>query len=285
MVHHRLLRDIKAAAGTLKQTIGVGERRDPEAGPSPILIYQMGKVGSSTVERSLKGIGRPVVHIHHLNPRTRAAVRRQHEEKGLPTPAHYRAADAVLRDLEQGRQLDVVTLVREPVSRNISAFFQNIRVFGHDPERLGPERVAELTEQFIERYAHHVPLRWFDDELREMLGIDVYARPFPRSRGHTTLESPRARVLILKSELPDPAKAEALATFLGLASPPPIRRANVGAEKGYREVYAAFLDAIRLPADYLDRMYHSRYARHFYDEQELRAFRQRWVRPAGDVPD
>ncbi|ARA94416.1 hypothetical protein AWN76_015485 [Rhodothermaceae bacterium RA] len=47
---------------------------------SPILVYQMGKVGSSTVTRTLAmlGLSEPVLHLHTLNPETlRRAVERQ----------------------------------------------------------------------------------------------------------------------------------------------------------------------------------------------------------------
>ena len=45
---------------------------------------------------------------------------------------------------------------------------------------------------------------------------------------------------------------------------------------GYAENYRRFIETLRPPKDYLDQMYDSRFARHFYSRDEIVSFRARW---------
>jgi len=55
--------------------------------------------------------------------------------------------------------------------------------------------------------------------------------------------------------------------------------ANVASEKVYAPLYKEMKGRIRLPESYLDAMYQSKYTRHFYSEEEIRRFRERWRTP------
>lgn len=72
----------------------------------------------------------------------------------------------------------------------------------------------------------------------------------------------------------------AIGEFLGLGSFV-LRSANVGDEKRHAAVYRQFKESIVLPQWYTDRMYDSRFARHFYSEQEIGGFRRKWSRMEG----
>jgi hypothetical protein len=51
---------------------------------------------------------------------------------------------------------------------------------------------------------------------------------------------------------------------------------NEAADKVYADVYRCFEKLLRMPRQYLDRMYSSRYSRHFYTPAELAEFRSHW---------
>jgi hypothetical protein len=53
---------------------------------------------------------------------------------------------------------------------------------------------------------------------------------------------------------------------------------NTGEGKQYGEIYRSFLHAVQLPKSYVNSMYSSRYARHFYTPEEIDAFRTRHMR-------
>jgi len=118
-------------------------------------------------------------------------------------------------------------------------------------------------------------LTWFDRELKSVFGVDVYAIPFDPAKGYEIYESEKARVLLVRLEDLRSRAPVAFGDFLGLGD---FRLAdtNVAEAKGYADVYRRFVASVRLPHDYIERMYDSRYARHFYSEDELDAFRLRW---------
>jgi hypothetical protein len=164
-----------------------------------------------------------------------------------------------------------VTIVRDPVSQAVSAFF-------HARGRSGeaaPADVAALAVELAESGFVRAPLRWFDREFAPALGIDVYAHPFDPVRGTTIVETPSVRVLVLRQESLAAAPG-ALAGFLGLDAPVPIPPRNAASDKPYAAEYEAFVRAAALPSDLLERVYSSRYARHFYAADEIAAARQRW---------
>ncbi len=186
----------------------------------------------------------------------------------------------------------VVSAVRDPVARNVSSFFQNLRLFfdfdWHQRSRgEGQARaVGELRELFQSSFLNEEwlrmgmdsdPLTWLDTELRPALGIDVFREPFPTGRGYRIYSGTRARLLLFRLEDMDRCAGPAVEEFLGVRGFTLLPR-NVASEKGYASLYRRFLDSLVLPDEYLDRMYGSRFSRHFYSEQELATFKNRWRR-------
>jgi hypothetical protein len=251
----------------------------------PILVYQMGKVGSTTVCRSLRAmhLRRDVHQVHLLNllDEVEASVRRT-----MPDPR------GTLREIERARalralvlrardvQFPVISLVRDPVQRNVSAFFQNVAEVVPDVyvrHRAGRVSIDELRTAFLERYDHGPPLTWFPTQMEPVFGIDVFATPFDPAAAWATYESPTARLLVVRLEDLPTQGAAAVRAFLDLDRFELVP-ANVGGTKAYADLYASFREQVRLPADYLDRMYESPLALHFYTGDERARFRRRWER-------
>ena len=66
----------------------------------------------------------------------------------------------------------------------------------------------------------------------------MFAAPFDHERGYVIFTTPTVRLLLLRCEHLEVAPA-ALAELLDADVPIAIPRVNVGAEKGYAELYAA----------------------------------------------
>ena len=228
----------------------------------PVLVYQMGKVGSLALRDSLVAAGVPLVlHAHNLRP-------------GVRDP-RYRWMRRVF--VEAKRPADIVTLVRDPIARGLSAFFE------HAGECDAALPVPELTARFLASPFADEALSWFDRQLEEVLGIDVYAQPFAAGAGAVSIAQGPYRLLVLKTEAPDPTKEAAVAAFLGLHAFH-LRAGNVTAGKRQGAAYLRFLAGVALPSDYVERTLGSRYARHFYTAQERAAFRERWQACPRSVP-
>lgn len=82
-------------------------------------------------------------------------------------------------------------------------------------------------------------------------------------------------LLVLKCEVEDRVKSAAIAEFLELDEFQMVR-SNVSDNKPYADQYAEFKRRIHVPPALLDRMYESKYARHFYTEEERASFRAQW---------
>jgi hypothetical protein len=269
-------------------------------GKRVVIVYQMGKVGSSSIFHALRhalGKGYLVYHTHFLNPENIAFWQRQ---AFVAFGGVARTPISVLASIMEARFLGrmlkarvlnrancrVISLVREPVSRNVSAFFQQHASWErnfHHRMRHAPANAsvsAELRQHFLHGYEHHdLPLTWFDTEMKEVLGVDVLASSFPHAAGYRTYEKGAARLLILRMEDLDRVAPRAMKEFLGLEGLA-TRHEYSATEKWYAGIYRGFVESRPLPLDYIDRMLASRYARCFYTQAELEALRKRWSRDA-----
>ena len=257
----------------------------------PILVYTMGKVGTTTMAQSLldayKAIGTQVMfrHAHFLN-KLDSIVQKALQE--MPNPIESLEEIALNRKLREEiednpeRHWNIVTLVRDPVARNVGILFQALSGFIPDwGERYanGKLGVRELQEWLINTsIINDIPNEWFDVQIKQIpaFGIDVYAEPFPKELGYKIyLSASRARLLLIRMENLNECAERAMYEFLGLENFT-LHNANIGEEKDYAELYRTF-KRTPLPLEYVRKIYDTKFARHFYTELELEAFIKRWT--------
>ena len=250
----------------------------------PIIVYQMGKVGSSSMYWSFDALrlNAPVYHLHYLNGMDemeawiRKTLRVNRRELKM-----VELARKLRREIERGTapRYHLVSLVRAPVPRNLSTYFHNVdSYFPNFVERIQARtlRVSELGDYFVNVFRETTPERWFDEQVREVFGIDVYATPFSRERGYQIYENDKARLLVLRLEDLNRVVAAAMREFLNIPDFVLVP-ANAGENKTYGGLYKEFLAQLRLPREYIKATDATRYARHFYNESELAASVARWV--------
>lgn len=263
----------------------------PSADKPPIIVYQMGKVGSKTIEHSLRhyyqsrGMNVDVYHAHFLNylEEMEANGRKQKISKhGLQ---HIYDMVTLRREIERdpNRRWRLISLVRDPVARNIASFFQALSVNQFIPGwkaryQKGDLKVEELLEKFLslgDEY-HNYPATWFDSQLKPVFGIDVYKKPFPYEKGFDMYENDRFELLVIRMEDLDRCAVEAIGRLLHIDNFK-IVNSNISDEKDYRELYKAF-KALPLPRKYVEMVYESQFARHFYGTNELINFANHWAK-------
>jgi len=239
----------------------------------------MGKVGSSTIREALHAHpGRHTIHSHWINPRSLDRPARIVDERRRRSN-RYGDRDEIGRRIhrlivEPRVPADIITLVRDPIARNVSSYFQHLdEIWG---VKRAHQRITmpELLRGFLDVFEHDEPLNWFDDEIRDVFGIDVFDSPFPTD-GWATVDHDPFRLLVMRADVEDDVKTSTLETFLDLR-PLSLDARNVGEDKAYAEVYRAFRDQLRLPASHINRMLDSRYTRHFFDEKTIDRFHARW---------
>jgi hypothetical protein len=252
----------------------------------------MGKVGSSSIHDSLKRLklDRPIFHVHHFHPNSiqiRETLLREvfGSHESVNRFGIYEANFVMKHVLQRPyKKLKIISLVRDPVARNLSSFFENHDIFIPNCIQLyraGRIGVPEITRQYLEKFHEHTyPLSWFDDEMKRVFGIDVYSDEDLYSRDERVFVYRRdeLELLVLRTEDIDNVAQQALQEFLELENLE-LRNANVAADKEYSRVYRDFRDQVKLPEEYLTRMYDSKYAKHFYSPQEIQRFYAYWSRP------
>jgi hypothetical protein len=227
-------------------------------GDQPIVVvHQMARVGSKTIRWAVRDNvpGVRSLHTHYLNQDT---IERMH-------------AQFVRMYEHTGR----------PVARTVSAFFRHLPL--NHPE-LGdrfhddPDNVAKLIELF--RRADHLEDSfapdWFDREVRDVFGVDVFDRPYPTDGLGCVYSCDAGSLLVLRTEDLASRGAQALGAFLG-TEPIGLKHLNRTTDRSYARTYRRFMAELRLPPEYLDRMYGSKLTRHFYTQDEISAFRGRWT--------
>ena len=267
----------------------------------PVLILQMGKVGSKSVQAGLEALDldRPIYHAHFLS-RERTAETEIRRRKFFRTERHSYLMRPWLNQFlrrafdqqDDKRVWKIITLTREPVGRNISAFFENLDVVAGDTEgefeisshyyRIDPtvvsvDDIEKLSDLFFSRATHDSPLKFFDREIKDVFGIDVLGSGFPKEKGYGIYRSARAELLVLKLECLEECAGAAFKEFLGIDDFKFIKQ-NIAAKKVYAPLYEAFKDHANIDSGYADELYDSEFMHTFYSNDEIQVARNKWLR-------
>jgi hypothetical protein len=273
----------------------------------PVLVYQMAKVASRGIADAL--LGRhdlSVLHFHFTDPDNSAYMHRQlFGAKGLqqhgptdpmvmtalnrrwqrfltsqqrgPSDSEVMGRAIHERLIKPGHKAFVITLVREPIARNISSYFHHLNIIWRQRDAHANVPFDRLVEGFLSYPLSAVPLEWFDREFKAALSIDIYEHPFPREQGFMRLSTDHYEVLVMRHDLDDRQKERCIQELLGVQDVA-IRPVNTAAEKPYAEVYRHFVETVRLPESYISEMLDSKYTRHFYTSEEIERLRAKWLR-------
>lgn len=260
------------------------------ASDSPLLlVHQMGRVGSMTLVNTLRAMQLPwpVYHTHYLNPDNLVRnIERRQKVQWYVWQRHLRVARLLSAAVDQqldAREWHIVSTVREPIGRNLSNFILDIERF-HIPgffrryER-GEIDIDQALEVFFREFNHNAHTDWIRDELNANFGLDIYREPFDPAQGYQILHRGNVHVLIFQLERFDEVFKSGLEAFFERPAPGQPVHTHISSEderagRAYREI----LSRIRLPDEYIERMYDSDYMRHFYTPEQIQAFRDKWRR-------
>jgi len=260
-----------------------------EVNLNPIFVFQMGRVGSKSVQSSLLNAYQalsmdiPVFHAHYMNNYEVIETRARHD---MPDPAPFikflqseKEMRKTLVESPDAPRLKIICLVRDIIARNVSTFFYALPQFIPDwGKRLNSNSltVDYLHEVYLSRNAYQTTaLNWFDEQLKPVFDIDVYETPFPKESGYNIYSSPKADLLVMRLESLDDCVGQAIQEFLDLRNFK-LLKVNTGDERETSELQRLFKKK-PLPLEYVKRMYSTKIARHFYTDAELDAFTRYWT--------
>lgn len=238
----------------------------------PILIYQMGKIGSSTISRALQALGYSSGHCASPEDNCNYDIIHTHSHEFVARYLQTRRSD---------RDQIIITGFRDLLRRNISVFFQN---FDNNANRwwfLGTRDEIEhaqtnyLINLFNSRHHahfHNLVEPWFDN-FRAATGVDIYSHPFSTERGWLEIETPGKRFVYRTEDLQ--ICEQPLASFLRKLALS-VGKANVGAEKWYSAQYRMFMAKYKPNQETLGKIYESQIMQHFYSSAERASFITSW---------
>ena len=259
-----------------------------------LLVYQMPKTGSQTVEATLARSSLPhrILRFHYLSRTMAAEIRRGPASNSAPELW----AEAVRPQLafmgRMGRilfwrrilrwfgfripKIEIIAAVRDPIGLALSSVFENHACFFSNVETATLEDFSSV----LSRPRVYAFQRWFDMELKAFTGLRIYKTPFPREKGYAIYENRFARILVYRFDAL-PRLPLMLREFLNLEVACVTDR-NVGSSKQYADRYAWVKKNLRLPADLVAAQLNTKMIRHFYSPEERKILQRQWSEPALD---
>ena len=239
-----------------------------------IFIYQMGKVGSTTLENSLPN----AVHIHAFYSKNHTCRIRQYGLakfgfKHFLYRVEQELLNFLLRWVFKGRKhTKIITLVRDPFVRNMAMFFHDLDAYLYaahtncmntraKPIPTRSQKPSVLFDIFTEEFDHEYAINWFDKEFFPMTGINIFQYAFDKQKGVTRIQDKNIDILCLSCEkMLD--NEQAISDFTGCKVE--IESANKAEDKWYGDLYKQFKVDYVLPKLISNKILNSRFYQHFF---------------------
>lgn len=242
-------------------------------GRLPVVTYATWKTASTAVHRAIRASSRGASVKAHSLHRPNIGGDRMSVLTAVSRPSTHVGDWAVHRFvLAGGRGADWVVLVRDPLAMAMSmaAFDLHRMPPGGDPVRRIDDAIVRAPVGCLDW--------WFEHDMRPALGWCGLDVPFDRERGWSEAECPRGRVLMLRADVPDERKDEALSRFLGVRVR--VRRKNDSGSEGRGGALSAVAARVAEHPGVIAASLALRSSRHFWREEQLQALRARWLTPA-----
>lgn len=226
-----------------------------EMSEKSVYIYQPKKVGSVSLTYSAKAVGVYGVHVHSFS--------------------WFEQEKNFVRSMMRKSSGKVITIVREPISRQISLLWH---YWGKGGTAFLQEKKLNSLEELERKYYspdNKNEFEWYKNEFQQVLDIDIYNYPFDRDLGYSIIEQDGFQVLILKLEKMSMLE-KVIGEFLEVPDFELINR-NVAKRKHYRYAYQNYLENVKIPVDFWEYYYNGNdEMNHFYSEKEKKQFYKQW---------
>lgn len=232
-----------------------------------ILIYQPSKVGSTSVFVHLMNHynlnrnqvitcptnnGNYPVNVSHR-------IYHTHHETTIPLGLKKKIKDP-------NEPIYFITMTRDPISRNLSSFFEM-------PQH--KKNISKGAEFFIKNYDHQRGIRWYDHQMRDYLGFDIYEGNFNKEKGFKIYKKGNKKLLFIRAEDITEKINEGVSSLLDEDINTELINKNITKNK-YSE-YDNFKKKIKIPKKILDDLYESKHIKHFYSDNEIKIMRSKWT--------
>jgi hypothetical protein len=238
------------------------------------IVLTMGKVGTMTILNSLKRLGLRQVHVHSLRY-TRPGVHFLKNVKLSFAQELFFYYKTITKRLKVRiwllfiKEVTIISGVRDPFSRTISAFFEQCHHIGIDTEQAGCNVVYDSFEHY---YDLEASLNWFDKEIKNVFSIDIFSTPFDKEKGYQVIQKGKYKLFIYRLDHLNNLEEE-LRMFIGNED----FKIETTGETLVNESYSQLKKEKRFTLNEFDKVMSSRYLNHFYTEEEIQLLKEKWV--------
>jgi len=258
-----------------------------------VLIYQQGRVASTSVYESIKSLNLsyPIYHVHTISYKHAQQKIDQLKKKGVKVYRHFFVGQYLYKALNRHNSRNnplpwkIICIFRDPIEIMISLHFLNLE---NSPNNkfsvngvLDKKKALAFFENLFENNepSNWAICNWFDDVFFKELGIDVFSTPFDKIEGYTIISSKKLDVLLLRFEDLEHAYKYGTAKLLGLnANNVNLQHENLHVNKSANDLHKYIKQNLKLSKNACEKVYSTKLMQHFYSPELIEILSSKWTR-------
>lgn len=243
----------------------IGKRRDLpyHFNDIKIMIYSAPKTASTSLHKSFSKI----INNKHIF----------HTHNNIPIfDSKYSIINII--NIPRNEKLLILSCYREPISRAISTFFENITFYFNKTNKeilkLEYKIVADKLISFLKNHGFGHP--FLENNKKNFDNIDIFKKAFNRVEGYQTYETKLVKIIMLRFDKINNFEKiikqnTGYNNFHMLAE-------NISSNKYYKDFYKKINNEIIIPKKILDRIYASEKdnMEYFYTDMEIKQIKNKW---------
>lgn len=262
-----------------------------ERGSIVYLVHSIGKVASKSICSALKQqIDSPIYHLHYLNETTLKRMKKWFKEEtnystNMPALIDGRSISNLLKKHKHSLNWKIITLIREPISWQISMLFEIteqtfpflISNNNFDNKYFFNEIKKSLNNSIGSVVLNnHFYQNWWEIEFNSVFDFNIIELPFNTDKGWEIYCKENIEVLVVQYEKLKKVYNEAFCAF-GLSKEICLPELNKTSNKPLG-VYKPerIINDFKFDDLLINRLYENKVVKHFYNQQQLAVFKQRW---------
>lgn len=210
-----------------------------------VLIYQYGKVGSTSIRQS------------ETNSKYCPNIQNTYDEQVIQTHSHEVATDI----LDKYKNVLVINIVRLPIDRDISSFFERIKLHCKDYNELSTNELIQIYEQ---SYSVKGTDRWMCNFFK-IFNIDIDNFKFDRTNKYNKLRFNGNDILLFRFEDLKYITSSILPKYNIFVN----EKKNVSSEKPYAKVYETFKKIYKVNDYEKKQIINSKITNIYYSKEEI----------------
>ena len=170
-------------------------------------------------------------------------------------------------------KLNIITLTRDPIARDISGIFQTWQhIFDVDD-------ITEISKEDILNYLlrgdFSYPENWFKTEFSEYTSLNILDEKFNSTKGYTIYETEKAAILVMQLEQLNLIYNDAMNHFIG-KDEYSLNQENQTSSKASSKLNKEVKSAFTLSSSKLEKVYDSDYIKTFYTKAQINSMVKKW---------